>query len=283
VLLYTFHRLDDLSLKRLKHLKSMNHDTIIVPCFGVKQNIYIPIIFNVWEPVTSFINWNCLRPSSIFRLNEIFNKKLELFRRRTELNEIGKIIRLNNMILYYDFTPMGYRNLDLSMIKWFSNEGKKLDFEYCILYEYDIYTTKIIEDIYDKYTKFDAAFVNYGIALPNWYWYRYPPGARGSTLRWLKKKGLKPLIYMCSPFAGSMVSKNALENLVDLNLPFGISEMRLPTVLTALGFNCGRLDFPKVRYRPICSKTEVEDNLNNGIFHPVYDFIENRAREVNKI
>jgi hypothetical protein len=45
--------------------------------------------------------------------------------------------------------------------------------------------------------------------------------------------------------------------------------MRLPTILTSLGFRCGRLDFPFIRYRPEWSMNEIFANEDAGIFHPV--------------
>jgi len=56
-----------------------------------------------------------------------------------------------------------------------------------------------------------------------------------------------------------------------VKLPYAFCEMRLPSVLTGLGFSCARLDFPMVRYRPPLSKSDIETNPSFGLFHPVYD------------
>jgi hypothetical protein len=163
---------------------------------------------------------------------------------------------------------MGIWNLDLSIIAWFAAHGKTLDFEHLVFYEYDVHTTKAIPEIYSRYTSLDAAFVDLRKASPDWHWYNYPPGARKTIVRWLKKRGLKPVLYRCL-FAANMLSRRTLEVLADLPLPYGFCEMRLPTVLSALGFECGKLDFPMVRYRPPLSIREVECRSDLGIFHPV--------------
>jgi hypothetical protein len=42
----------------------------------------------------------------------------------------------------------------------------------------------------------------------------------------------------------------------------------------SLSFNCGRLGFPMVRYRPPVTRDEVENMSNADVFHPVYDKID---------
>ncbi len=71
-----------------------------------------------------------------------------------------------------------------------------------------------------------------------------------------------------------MISRSALERLKDLGIdfsgvPYCAAEMRLPTVLSGLGFRCGRLSFPFYRYRPAWSEEEINLNKDGGIFHPV--------------
>jgi len=176
--------------------------------------------------------------------------------------------------LYCDFTPMAYGlNADRAILQWFDTAGRMLPFDYLVYYEYDMYATKKIRSIYGEYVQHDAAFVLYERAASDWFYYSNPPGARRLTLKWLKRRGLDPVLYR-SLFAGNMISRKALEALVHLkDLPYCHCEMRMPTVLTALGFKCGRLDFPMVRYRPPISRNEIENRTDAGIFHPVYEHI----------
>lgn len=271
--LYMFHRFDSLSISRLLRLRSMNPDVTVIPCFGVRQSLHIPTGLDFHGvryvgPFNERVNSVALRSSHLFRLLRFMNEKVETLRRGTELASLRSLLNRNEMSLHCDFTPMGIWNLDLSILTWFATNGKILDFEHLIFYEYDTCTTKTILEIYDEYTRFDAAFVDLRKASSEWSWYNYPPAARKTIVRWLEKRGLKPILYACL-FAANMLSRRTLEVLADLPLPYGFCEMRLPTVLVALGFNCGKLDFPMVRYRPALSIREIECRPDLGIFHPV--------------
>lgn len=274
VVLYWFHRIDTPSLERLFHLRSINPRLKIVPCLGVRESIHIPTGFDFQDVryVGKFVermNVALMRYSHLTRLSRTMNRKIESFRRGSELRNLGRYLASSGMTLHCDYTPMKIElNLDLAVLDWFVAEGRFLDFDHLIFYEYDIYTTKSIDEIYNPYTRFDAAFVQLRPATSDWHWYHYPPGARKAILRWLSDRGLKPSLYACL-FAANMLSRNALESLADLPLPYGKSEMRLPTVLKALGFKCAKLDFPMVNYRPILSKKDIEDAPDAAIFHPV--------------
>jgi len=74
-----------------------------------------------------------------------------------------------------------------------------------------------------------------------------------------------------------MLSRKAFGAVVNLSLPFGFCEMRLPTILTAFGFGRGRLNSPGVRYRRVVSKSEVERRFDPGIFRPVHDLQEDEV------
>ena len=255
---YMFHRIDSLSIRRLFRLRAMNPDIMVVPCFGVRS-------------VGQFAaNYFASRSSHLFELLRFMNQKVETLRRGTELANLRGMLTQNEMSLYCDFTPWQWGNLDLSVIAWFAAQGRRLDFEHLVFLEYDVYTTKTISEIYGRYTSLDAAFVGLREASPDWHWYDNPPGARKTIVRWLGKRGLRPVLYRCLCMAASMLSKRTLEVLADLPLPsLCFCEMRLPTLLRALGFECEKLDFPMVRYRPVFSTNEIQRQPELGIFHPV--------------
>jgi len=270
VVLYTFHRVTPLSLHRLMRLKRMNSSVTVVPCLGIRQRAYSPTLIDLRPTPAKFFNWAFLGSTHLFELSRVINKKVESARRKAEVDAVRDALLRIGMNLYCDFTPMGYFNQDLAILNWFSSEGKNLDFDFLVFFEYDLFATRTIESLYSKYRHYDAGFVNYDEARPSWYWYRKPPGAKESILQWLKKRKLRPLLY-AGLFPGHMISHNALTRLERMRLPYGFCEMRLPSVLTGLGFSCVRLDFPMVRYRPPLSESDVKANSDQGLFHPVYD------------
>jgi len=81
-----------------------------------------------------------------------------------------------------------------------------------------MFTTKPLENLYNEYTNYDAGFVNYGRPDLSWKWYNKPPGARKTLIEWLRRQGLKPLLYR-GLFAGHMVSRKVLESLYKVRLP----------------------------------------------------------------
>lgn len=253
-------------------LKTLNPDSIIVPCFGIRQKIYIPSLLDLKHTRLTFFNWFCLKFHTIYEFSRIINEKVESTRRKTEINFLKDYLCRKGFNLYCDFTPMGYYNMDLSILNWFSSQGKNLDFDFLIFYEYDIFSSKSIKKLYEKYTKYDAGFVHYAKATPAWYWYRHPIGGNESIRRWLKKNGQNITLYRCL-FASNIVSREVLTKLETMRLPYGYCEMRWPSIITNLGFSCTNLDFPMVRYEPSLSKSEIELNWMNGLFHPVYENI----------
>ncbi len=48
--------------------------------------------------------------------------------------------------------------------------------------------------------------------------------------------------------------------------------MRLPSIITNLGYSCGKIDFPAVRYRPPIPKSLIMEKSELGIFHPVWEY-----------
>jgi hypothetical protein len=172
------------------------------------------------------------------------------------------------MPLHYDFTPAGWSNLDLVILNWFATIGESQDLDYLIFYEQDMLMTKTIASLYDHYTRYDAAFALLRRATPAWWFYDYPPSSRKTLLKWLDRRRLNSDLYACI-FAGAMISRRVLESMVHLDLPNSYCEMRLPTVVASLGFSCGRLEFPMVRYRPTLTEKEVAERPEAGIFHPV--------------
>jgi len=277
VVLYTFHRANPLSLHRLIRLQRVNPRVTVVPCLGIRQRIYLPALVDLQPAPAKFFNWAFLRSTHCLKLSRIINEKVESVRRKAEIGVVRDALHRISMKLYCDFTPMGYFNQDLAILNWFSSEGKNLDFDFLVFFEYDMFATKTIESLYGKYTHYDAGFVNYHEAHPSWYWYRNPPGAKKSIIGWLKQRNLSPILYG-GLFPGHMVSHEVLTKLEKARLPYGFCEIRLPSVLTGLGFSCVSLDFPLVRYGVPLSKSDVEANSGLGLFHPVYDILMGNVR-----
>ena len=228
--------------------------------------------------VSHTINWMTLAAPGIFKLSEAINKKTTFSKYKNLSRLTAKIESEGIQKLYADSTPMALWNLDHMILSWFSNLGKLHEFDYLIYYEFDTYTTKSLDLIYEKFTKtYDACFTGYDISTPKWHFNNFPPGARWATKRWLKLRALPTTLYR-SLFAGTLISRLCLERLEKLEIdlsgePYCQVEMRLPTVLTALGYRCGKLDFPFVRYRPEWSALEIHANVNAGIFHPVKELV----------
>jgi hypothetical protein len=281
--------------KRLQRLRVMNPDITFFPVVGLRQFFYLPMIVDAFMfgsvrllPVVGLvshaINWMASSAPGVFKLSEAINKKVLTFVSHNKLAE--PCIGMNNEVVhnsYPDFTPMALWNLDHMILHWFNNSGRFDDFDYLIYYESDIYTTKPLDTIYEKYTKsYDACFTNYEEATENWYFYNFPLGCRWATKRWLKQRMLPTTLYR-SNFAGTLISRRCLERLIELGIdfsgaPYCQMEMRLPTVLTALGFRCGKLYFPFARYRPTWSVKEILANEEAGIFHPVKELFPTETR-----
>jgi hypothetical protein len=275
-----------MSIQRLHRLTIMNPKVTFFPIVGPRQLFFIPMIIDRFMfgsskkiPFVGYIshaiNWLALSMPGIFRLSLVVNKKTLDFVKNNMLTEIGARMKLMGLQpLCIDYTPMGLWNLDHTIMAWFNSLGRKFEFDYVIFYESDIFTTKPIDVAYKEYMKlYDACFVDFEIASQNWHFYNFPPGCRRATMRWLKKRLLPATLYR-SMFAGALISRRCLERLNELKIdfsgaPYCQNEMRFPTVIAALGFKCGKLNFPFVRYRPECSTNEILSNENAGIFHPV--------------
>jgi len=208
-------------------------------------------------------------------LSHAIDNRVGAFTSHTKLIELrNKVQREGLQTLCADFTPMVLYNGDHAIMHWFNISGKLLDFDYLICYEPDIYTTKPLDAIYGGYAKsYDACFNDYSKATPSWHFFEYPPGSNRATRKWLRQRKLPTALYRCI-FGGNIVSRSVLERLEKLEIdfsgePYCVAEMRLPTVLTAMGFRCGRLNFPFHRYRPEWSEEEIGANEDAGIFHPV--------------
>lgn len=274
-----------MSMQRLQRLRAMNPKVTFFPIVGLRQFFYFPMIIDKYmlgSNAKSFplsasvhaINSIALSMPGVFRLSLAINKFLALARNKALTEMRALMNRITFQFLYLDFTPMALWNLDHTIMSWFNTSGKRFDFDYLICYESDIFTTKPLDVIYDKYMKlYDACFVEFDIASQDWWVYNFPPGSRKATMRWLEKRMLPTTLYR-SMFAGTAVSRRCLEGLKKLGIdfsgaPYCQNEMRLPTLLSALGFRCGKLDFPFVRYRPEWSMKEILLNEDAGIFHPV--------------
>lgn len=283
------------ALQRLKRLRAINPDVTFVPVVGIRQFIYLPLIVDQniagllrpWRfigPISHLVNSIALSKPGVFRLSHAINRKVGAFTSHSKIVELRNEIRREGLQTFHaDFTPLVLYNADRAIMNWFNSSGKLLDFDYLIFYEYDIFTTKPLDEIYDVYAKsYDACFNEYSVATKNWYFYNFPPGCNNATRRWLKQRKLPTTLYR-SLFGGNMISRSALEKLADLKIdfsgtPYCYAEMRLPTILTALGFKCGQLNFPFYRYRPTWPEKEIFSNENTGIFHPVKEltYVEKR-------
>jgi hypothetical protein len=272
LVMYNFHFITIRTLHRLERLKRMNPNVTFVPCFGIKQRIYLPAFLGMQFIPIKFLNWSFLRWTPTFELSKTLNIKVESARRKTEIDALRDYLKRRGMNLHCDFTPMGYYNLDIVILNWFLSEGKNFDFDFLIFFEHDMFATKSIKNLYSKYERYDACFVNYWEAHPSWYWYRYPPGGRQSVRLWLNNRKLNGPLYSCM-FCGNMISREVLTKIDKTQLPYGHCEMRWPSIIKNLGFSCARLDFPMVRYRPPLSKSYIKANWKYGLFHPVYDDI----------
>jgi len=270
LVLYTFHRIAPLALHRLIRLKRMNPSITIVPCFGIRQRLYFPTFVDLQPAPAKFLNWTFLKSTHLYELSRAINEKVESVRRKAEIDVMRDTLHKIGMKLCCDFTPMGYFNQDLALLNWFQSEGRNLDFDFLVFFEYDMLATKTIESLYGKYTHYDAGFVGYRKVHPSWYWYKYPLRGKESILQWLKDRNLRPVLYR-GLFAGHMVSREVLIKLERMRLPYGFCEMRWPSILNGLGFRCIRLNFPMVRHRPSISKSDIETRSTLGLFHPVYD------------
>ena len=284
---YMFAEADSsLALQRLRRLRAINPDVVFIPVVGMRQFLYFPGIVDEFMlgsgrqlrligPVSHLINSIFQSVPGIFRLAKELNSRVGPFIGNSKLKELDNSKKRENLqTIYADFTPMVYFNGDAAIMNWYKTAGKKLTFDYLIFYEFDMYTTKSISEIYEPYTKlFDACFKDYGKATPSWHFYNFPPGCRLATRKWLRDRKLKTNLFRCL-FGGCLISHPILEKLSELNIdfqgePYCVPEMRFPTIITNIGFKCGKLDFPTFRFRPIWQEKEIYENEAFGIFHPV--------------
>lgn len=276
----------DMGMRRLRRLVNMNPDVTFFPIIGPRQIVHFPMVIDEFMfgsskriPVVGYvshtINWLALSAPGVFRFSKAINKKTLDFAKKSKLTGMeAKINRMGVQPAHIDYSPLALWNLDHCIMSWFNNLGRTVDFDYVVFYESDIFTTKPIDELYEKYTReYDACFADFQTATKNWHFYSYPFGSRKATKRWLKKRMASTTLYR-SIFAGALLSRRCLERLRELEIdfsgaPYCQNEMRLPSVLSALGFKCGKLNFPFVRYRPGVSIEEITSNKDAGIFHPV--------------
>ncbi len=275
-----------IALQRLRRLCEIYPDVTFIPVVGVRQLVYIPMFIDEYMfgstrqvhligRCTHLLNSLALSTPQLFQLAYSINKQIGSITRNSSLTELRyKMEHEGFQNFHVDFTPKALFNGDHALMHWFNTVGKKLDFDYLIFYEPDIYTTKPLDEIYGEYTNsYDACFNEYGVANSSWSFCRCPPGCAQATKRWLKQRKLPTTLYRCI-FGGSIISRAVFERLSELKIdfsgePYCFAEMRLATVITALGFKCGRLNFPFYRFRPVWSEKEIYSNAEAGIFHPV--------------
>lgn len=278
------------AILRLKRLRKLNPDVQFIPVIGIQQFLYLPMIIDrgmfkskkMWNIKTfiHLINRVTLSIPGIFEVSHFINKKLGLFIKKKKMNKIQDTLKQIGVQipLYADFTPIVAFNLDHVIMHWFNTYGKKLDFDYLIFYEFDIYTTKSLECIYNNYIKeYDACFKNYQVMTPYWYHSVLPPGTSLTIKRLLRQQNLSTTLYQCL-FSGNILSRKVLKKLQELDINFSempnvYCELSMPTLITALGFKCSKLDFPFLKYRPVVSEKEIQSYEDKGIFHPVKSLI----------
>jgi hypothetical protein len=268
--IYTFHKINPLSIHRLLLLKNQNPNAIIIPTLGISPTVYFPTLI---RPRGWFLDSVALFPfqsHNLFQLNHAINRKVEFFHRRQEIESLRVFLHKHGFNLNCDFTPLGYFYQDLAILNWFLAEGRTYRFDYLVYFEYDMLSTLPIEKLYEKYAKYDAAFIYFRSLESSWMWPKIPPYASRELLRWIKKHKGKNKLYGAF-FPGFMIKRNALEQISRLHWPNAFCELRLPSILMGLGLSCTKLDFPMVRYRPGFTKADVEKNWNLGLFHPVYE------------
>lgn len=270
LIFYTFHKLNPLSINRLNQIKRLNPQADIVPCFGAGQRTIPRRGMSNRLPFSIFLDAN-------FRFTELSYCKKILPERSSKklcketINEINSALDELELEPYFDFTPLGYYNQDKSILNWFHTKGKKYDFDYLIYLEYDVFMTQNVSNIYGKY-QCDAGFVGLKKPSPGWGWIETPFGVKQTLGSWMRSRGYEPILYKCF-FPGHMISRTVLEAMESIRLPMGFCELRMPTIIKAMGFSCVNLDFPFVALKRI-SKQLIEKNSSYGIFHPVRDNIE---------
>lgn len=282
LIFYLFHEFNRITYQRLLRLKEMNPQSQIEPCFGVKQTFYLPNIFDFsFLPFISgtalrdIVSWPLLQFKPVFKISKIINHRIRGSMIKEHLIKIQNILRKHDMELYIDYTPIGYRNIDLCVLNWYKTKGFQKDFQSLIIYDWDIYSRKPINEIYYKYLGCDAAFVDYKKLSKEWTFFNKPVNAKKTLVKWLKKNNFKVKLYQ-SIFAGTILSKKTLTELIHLNLAdslyYGFCEMRLPSIISSLGLNVEALRFPHFRYRPVFTKEEIGASDDN-YFHPVRSLI----------
>jgi hypothetical protein len=249
----------------------MNPNIIIAPVYGIGGRSFFPPTFSKYG-TERLIDFMFYRDKTIYNINSKINSIMESRLRRVEIGELNKLLKENDMNLYVDCTPLGYLNQDISILNWYVNRGKCLNFDFLIFNKYDLYIKGLINDVYGKYTKFDAAFNRYE-KIHNesqWSWVRLPFTGKNSVKNWLKRKKLNPTLFK-GFFPGFIISKKVLEKISKIELPFGYCELRLPSVITGLGFSCSCLDFPMVQLNKKWDISEIKKESKIGIYHPVYN------------
>ncbi|XRH76151.1 MAG: hypothetical protein ACO0C9_03615 [Candidatus Methanosuratincola verstraetei] len=266
LIFYTFHRLDPLSINRLRQIMALNPGAAVVPCFGagmrlprsrLPRRIALEVLMRLLQS-----------PGIESAISERSRRKLgdRAKRVRSALRGLG-------LEPYFDFTPLGYYNQDKAIRNWFRAEGRGLDFDYLVYLEYDVYLTRSVSEIYSPYLKYDAAFVNFreiDSSVSYWKWIKAPVGVKKGFEKWLRNRGCRTRLYLCF-FPGLIISRPAVEAISSVRWPSGFCELRLPTIVSAMGFSCGRLDFPYVRFEGV-PRSVIKENPSHGIFHSVrYD------------
>lgn len=276
----------EIALPRLNRLVKLNPKITFFAIIGPVQLFYFPMICDKYFPrskvripilgnIFHIINWISLSLPGIFQFSKNINKKsFSMFKHKKITEMQSRINEIGVNCSFIDYTPMAYWNLDHVLLTWFKKVGKNFDFDHVIFYESDVFTTKSLDLLYADYMKnYDACFADFRIAQKDWRFFNFPLGSRKSILKWLNKMQASKNLYR-SIFAGALISRRCFEKLEKLQIefsgsPYAPNEMRMPTVLSALGFKCGRLDFPLVRYRPELSWDKISSNNDLGIFHPV--------------
>ena len=243
----------------------MNPEADIIPCFGAGRKTFLSK-----APNTLFLEINLkFYQSPYLQKYLLANGPRRLGQKK--INDIRIALEKLGLKPYFDFTTLGYYNQDKVITNWFNANGKKYDFDYLVYLEYDVFMTRSVKNIYDRYEKYDAAFVDFEKPASSWTWTKVPFGVKKTLYSWMRDNGYKPELYK-GFFPGHIVSRNALATIASIQWPNGYCELRLPTILKAMGFSCGRLPFPLVQLKEV-PEPIIERYSSFGIFHPVRDEI----------
>jgi hypothetical protein len=240
---------------------------------GCGGNLYFPKRFTKHN-IEKNLCFMFLHFKNIYELNYKLIKRIESLKRCSEINFLTQEFNRIKLNLFCDYTPLGYYFQDLSILNWYNEVGKKLNFQYLIFKEYDLYFNAPINEIYDDIKGYDAGFVRFRKIekKSNWMWagnlYHSYLGKR-AIIRWLEKNDYNKALYG-GFFPGCIFSKKILDILNRINLPPAFCELRMPSLIQGMGYSCINLNYPTVQLKKQWDIRDME-NAKHLMYHPVYN------------